>query len=259
MSASSIDTVDAGYLERAAALLAAPKEAGLEAATWPGGRILDVGCGPGLDTVALAQRSGDDARVDGVDLDPTMVAAAQARAVAAGLADRVTHHVAPADALPFPNDTYDVVRAERLLQHTPDAGAVVAELARVARPGGRIVLVDTDWASLSIAGDRSIERRLTAELQSLLPNPTAGRDLRALLAEAGSADIEVQPFVVSFTELDLARFLAQLPFIEDRMVSSGRIDAAEAERWRGACDRLDAAGGFYGHAIMTVATGRCAR
>ncbi len=256
MSASSIDTVDADYLERAAALLAVPKRAGLQAATHLSGHILDVGCGPGFDTVTLARLSGVHSRVDGVDVDPAMIDAANERAADAGLADRVTHHLAPADVLPFPNDVYDVVRAERLLQHIVDPGAVVAEMFRVVKPGGTLVLVDTDWASLSFSGERSIERRVTAELQALLPNPTAGRDLRGLLAEAGCVAIEVQPFVVAFTDLDLARFIAQLPFIEQRLVAIGRIGADEVERWRAACDRLDASGGFYGHAIMTVATGR---
>lgn len=256
MSRSSIETVDATYLERAAALLAAPKRAGLQAATRLGGRVLDVGCGPGIDTVALARLVGVDGRVDGVDLDPAMVDAADARAAAAGLAARVAHHLAPADALPFADETFDAVRAERLLQHVPDPGDVVAELVRVTRRGGTVVLVDTDWATLSFSGERSVERQVTAELQALLPNPTAGRDLRGLLVRAGAVAVEVQPHVVSFTDLDLARFIAQLPVIEQRLVTTGSLSADDATRWRDGCERLDERGGFYGHAVMIVATGR---
>lgn len=259
MSGTNAGTVDARYLERAAVLLAAPKQAGLEAAARPGGALLDVGCGPGIDTVALARLAGPASRVDGVDADPAMIGAARARAESAGLADRVRHHVGRADALPFADASFDAVRAERLLQHVADPAAVVTEMGRVAAPDASIVLVDTDWASLSITGDRAVERRLVEELQSLVPNPTAGRDLRGLLVAAGCRAVEVQPFVVAFTDFDLACFVAQLPYVEERLAGSGRVAPAAVARWHDACARLDTMGAFYGHAVMTVATGRWPR
>lgn len=259
MPSAATSDVDTDYLERAARLLAAPKQAGLAASAAAGGRVLDVGCGPGVDTVELARRMGPDGRVDGVDADPAMVAAADRRAGAAGLADRVRHSVAPADALPFATATFDATRAERLLQHIAEPAATVAEMVRVTRPGGAVVLVDTDWASLSLAGgDRSVERRVTAGLLTMVPNPTAGRDLRALLVHAGAVGVTMEPFVVAFTDLDLARFLARLTMVEQRLVAAGSIGAGEAERWQASCVELDAADAFYGHAVMTVAVGRVA-
>ena len=67
MSGTVASSVDASYLERAAELLAAPKRFGLQASTPLGGRVLDVGCGPGLDTVALVRMVGVDGSVDGID------------------------------------------------------------------------------------------------------------------------------------------------------------------------------------------------
>jgi SAM-dependent methyltransferase len=252
--------VDASYLERAAELLGAPKRAGLEASVCLGGRVLDVGCGPGIDTVALARLIGVDGEVDGVDADPAMVAAADRRAAEAGLDGRVRHHVARADALPFADATFHTVRAERLVQHAVDAPATVREMVRVTRRGGTVVLVDTDWTSLSVAGDEpAIERRIVAELCALVPTPTAGRDLRSLLVRAGCAAVEVRPFVAALTSLPLARLVAQLDAVEARAVAGGRLSEDELARWRASCEALDEAGAFYGQAVMNVAIGRVPR
>ena len=260
MTTISTSDVDTEYLVRAARLLAAPKQAGLAACARPATRVLDVGCGPGVDTVALASAVGPHGSVDGVDADPAMVAEADRRAGAAGLTARVHHAVAQASALPFDDATFDAVRAERLLQHVADPAAVVAEMVRVTRSGGSVVLVDTDWASLSLAGgDRAVERRVAAGLLTMVPNPTAGRDLRGLLVDAGCAAVTVEPFVLSFGELDLARFLARLPLVTQRLVEDGTVDAAAAAQWSADCAALDARAAFYGHAVMTVAVGRVAR
>lgn len=257
MSGPVASSVDASYLERAAELLAAPKGFGLQESAPLGGHVLDVGCGPGLDTIALVRMVGVDGAVDGIDADPAMIAAADRRVVAEGdIWERVHHRVGRADDLPWADATFDAVRAERLLQHMPEPIVVVREMVRVARLGGTIVLVDTDWTSLSFTGDPAIERRLTAELCRMVPSPGAGRDLRALLARAGCVAIEVTPFVAAFTELALARLVAQLEVVENRSVAAGHVSSDELAEWRTACVELDALGGFYGHAIVNVAVGR---
>src|SRR5215467_11579516 len=118
---------DTSYLETAARFLREEKQLTYTAMhIQPGQRVLDVGCGPGVDTVALAGFVGASGSVDGVDADPAMVAEAEQRALAAGVHDRVHHHVADALALPFEANTFDAVRAERLFQHLGDPGAALA-------------------------------------------------------------------------------------------------------------------------------------
>lgn len=92
--------------------------------------VLDLGCGPGVTTAALVDRG---ARVTGVDGSAPLLAHAR------GLSDAafVVHDLA--DPLPFPDDGFDLVVSGLVLHYLPDWTAVLAEVARVLRPGGRFV------------------------------------------------------------------------------------------------------------------------
>jgi ubiquinone/menaquinone biosynthesis C-methylase UbiE len=96
--------------------------------------IADVGCGNGMYLAGLA-RSGHGGRVLGVDLSPGMLAAARAAAPGASLA------VGDAAALPLADGTADLTLAPHMLYHVPDPRAAVAELRRVTRPGGQLLVV----------------------------------------------------------------------------------------------------------------------
>ena len=100
----------------------------------PGATVLDVGCGPGHLTRRLATRGLD---ATGVDLDPAMIDRAASRGDAAG-----RYVVADAASLPFEDDTFDVVVSTLSMHHWSDAHAGLAEMARVLRPGGRILIWD---------------------------------------------------------------------------------------------------------------------
>jgi SAM-dependent methyltransferase len=83
-----------------------------------------------------------DARVHGVDRDPLWVEKARARAVACGLAGRFGYQVGVAEKLPFADASFDLVTCQTLLIHTPDPGAAIDEMIRVARPGGLILAAE---------------------------------------------------------------------------------------------------------------------
>jgi SAM-dependent methyltransferase len=124
----------------------------------PGSRVLDVGCGAGLDLLRAAAAIGPHGRAVGVDFAPAMVARARAAALAAGLASRVHVVVAAAAALPCANAAFDVVASNGALNLCVDKPAVLRETARVLRAGGELrlcdVLVDpgADAAAVARAG-----------------------------------------------------------------------------------------------------------
>lgn len=144
-----------------------------------GETAVDVGSGTGEDVVALHELG---ARAIGVEPSPGLRAEAVRRAAGADV-EYVDGH---AEALPFEDESVDVLRSERVLQHVDDPAAVVKEMARVLRPGGRIVLIDTDWGTAIIhPADPDVLQRMVGYFLRESANPYSGRQLRGLLAEAG--------------------------------------------------------------------------
>lgn len=109
-----------------------------------GDRVLDVGCGPGIDTILMSTLVGEEGVVCGIDYDETMVKTANALAKQADVGAWTKHNVANALCLPFDSNVFDACRSERLLQHVADGARVLSEIVRVTKPGGSIVVADTD-------------------------------------------------------------------------------------------------------------------
>jgi ubiquinone/menaquinone biosynthesis C-methylase UbiE len=104
--------------------------------TCPGGRLLDVGCGPGMLVRHLLDTRVGDFHIIACDRSPAMIDAAAERSTGS---DDVELTVALIEDMPFPDEHFDVVVAMGVLEYT-DAGDALREIARVVRPGGLVVL-----------------------------------------------------------------------------------------------------------------------
>jgi len=105
----------------------------------PGGTALDVCTGTGDLALILARQVGPRGRVIGVDLSPAMLALARAKAQRKGLGEVLVLEQANALALPYPAGSFDVVSMGFALRNVIDIPAAVREMARVVRPGGRVL------------------------------------------------------------------------------------------------------------------------
>jgi SAM-dependent methyltransferase len=160
-------------------------EAVVELGELRGRRVLDVGCGPGTVLVQLARAFG----VDGVGLDASSKMIETARREAPELAEL---HVGRAEALPFADGSFDAALM-RLVVHHLDRPKAFAELVRVLRPSGRLVITTTDpdafgafWMAPYFPSYVEIERRRFP----------SGETLRRELEAAGFEDCEVAPFAL---------------------------------------------------------------
>lgn len=151
-----------------------------------GARVLDIGCGAGGIDVALVERHGA-AYVTGLDVEDAVLDRARALVAARGLTARIGLVKAAPGPLPFPPGTFDVVFSKDSIVHIPDKARLMAEVARVLRPGGWFIA--SDW----LIG--------TEEVSPLMADYIAAEGLdfgmasparyRAAMAAAGFTDIRI--------------------------------------------------------------------
>jgi arsenite methyltransferase len=123
----------------------------------PGERVLDLGCGAGTDSLVAAQMVGQTGHVTGLDMTPEMLAKARASAAELGTAN-VEFVEGEAERLPFPDESFDVVISNGVIDLVLDKDAVFSEIVRVLKPGGRIQVADvTIQNPVSAEGRRNID------------------------------------------------------------------------------------------------------
>ncbi|MFE3542278.1 methyltransferase domain-containing protein [Nocardia sp. NPDC059177] len=156
----------------------------------PGERALDIGSGTGSEVFAFADAVGPTGVAVGVEPDPQLLASAERRATE--YASNASFASGDAYGLPFGHDSFDAVLCERAFQHLTAPARAAAEIARVLRPGGRAVVVDSDWATAIVhPGDPRVVRSVIDTLISSTTNPHSGRRLSGLLSGAGLVVDEV--------------------------------------------------------------------
>ncbi|MGR8999983.1 MAG: methyltransferase domain-containing protein [Gammaproteobacteria bacterium] len=223
-----------------------------------GHRVLDLGCGPGTDTIPLAPLVGANGQVIGGDYDEAMITEAEQRAVQAGVSTWVKHKRVDAMSLPFESEYFDSSRSERLFQHLLNPAQALSEMARVTKPGGWVVVVDSDWGSLSTDSDETdIERRLARFLaESSLNNGYSGRKLYRLFKQQNLADISFEVFPVATSNYTLARQATQAERIEQEALKTGAITSEELHRWQTRLKQAESEGVFFCSVNIMLLAGR---
>lgn len=210
-----------------------------------GERVLDVGCGSGVVTRAIARRVGPGGAVVGADPSAAFLEIAKQYAGREAGGAPIEWRVADCRELPFPDGSFDVVLAATVLAHVPGAERALGEMARVTRRGGRLAVFDFDGDSFVFSHpDRALTRRVVAAMSDhAAVNPWLARGIPALLAPLGLVEIRSRAFMP--LESGPGTFYAGLAERAGEVAAqTGAITQAEHARWLAGLKAAQQAGGF---------------
>jgi ubiquinone/menaquinone biosynthesis C-methylase UbiE len=166
----------------------------------------------------------------------------------------VDFRVGDAYQLPFEDETFDACRADRVFHHLVDPRQALGEMVRVARPGGRVAISDTDYDSLVVeASDLALTRRILAHHTDRMESGRIGRRLPGLLREAGLLAVTVIPYAAIATAYD--EEVLKLRDKADRAAQAGVVTSADAVAWVESLGAADRAGRFVCAQVVLTVTG----
>lgn len=207
-------------------------------------RVLEVGCGTGVLTRVLARWPGIGSVVG---VDPTASFLDRARTLAVDLPN-VTFQEADGRKLPFDDATFDVVVFDSVLSHVPGPEGVLAEAARVLRPGGCLAIFDGDYATTTVAiGDHDpLQTCVAAMLDSSVTDRRLMRRAATIVRAAGFGVTGFRSH--GFVETTEGGYM--LTIVErgaDILRASGQIGDELAAALKAEARRRVEAGTFFGH------------
>ncbi|MGJ5621585.1 methyltransferase domain-containing protein [Sulfitobacter sp. MF3-043] len=207
----------------------------------PGETILELGSGNGILVRELIEAVGPEGRVVGLDASEAIL--------------EMARHICPkgeffhgdAQSLPFEDETFDAVVAAQVFCFLDNLDRAIAETYRVLKPGGRLLVLDTDWDSLIWKSDNpDLMARVMKVYQAVYSDAHLPRSLPSMLAQAGFSKIEVESFVVlntGFGEDTYARQSAE--FATSIMESSVEFTPEEQNAWLNGQKELARTGAFF--------------
>ena len=204
----------------------------------PGEAILDIGCGAGSLDRLLAQRVGGANPITAIDVNPFWLREAETLAAEDGVGGMIRFLPGNAEAVPFPDNSFDAVFTVTVLEEC-DADCAIAEMTRVARPGGRIGIVVRavdlpQWWNLELP--EPVRRKVTPPPQSVAARGVADASLYRRMRQAGLEDLVCFPTLVTLDQPagPIWRYR------EDHILSL--LDPKELTIWRAARNKAEADG-----------------
>lgn len=226
-----------GYLAETQRLLENLKKSTYAPFSSISGKMAEVGCGTGNDAINIAKAAADSRlEVIGIDISEEMIGKARSQQSEANAnehqKDRMTNvqfMVGPADQLPFEDGELAGLRTERLVQHLSNPSQVFAEFHRVMASGSPLIVVETDWNSISFYnGDPEITKRLREYLTYRnVNNGNAAATLMQDLQEVGFKDVNIRLWPLFSHSLEQCIQLSRLDIVLEAMLRAGEFTSDE--------------------------------
>ncbi len=210
----------------------------------PGEHVLDIGSGPGLLAHDMAAAVGPQGHVSGIDASPAMVGMSAKRCASQTWAEFRT---ADASALPYPDGSFDAAVSTQVYEYVRDVPAALRELFRVLRPGGRALILDTDYGSLVIhTEDPARMARVLSAWDEHFVHARLPRTLSRQLREAGLQLRERMAFPMFNPEFEDNTYAkGMLEMMASFAAGRNGITRAEAEAWLAEFTDLGREGKFF--------------
>lgn len=211
-----------------------------------GACLLDVGCGTGEDAVALARRVGASGKVIGLDSSASLIEEARRRVTSEDLP--LTFQVGDVHQLEFADDHFDGCRADRLFMHIENRPQALAEMIRVTRPGGRVLVRDPDWDTLVVDHPRRDLTRhiLQQHFDHAIRHSAAGGELYRLFRQAGLERVAVaDTSTLILTDFSTANRLYGLEDAAVRAQAQWPEQSSEISAWLRDLQQADGEGVFF--------------
>ena len=209
----------------------------------PGETVLDVGCGTGIVDRWLARRTAGQNRILGVDINRYLLHEAAALVRKQGLEGAVDFKEGSAEALPFPDNQFDVTMSMTVIEEV-DARVMLAEMVRVTRPGGRVAVIaramDVPFLfNLPLRPELQAKVSAPGTLGSVAAQGCADASLYRRFHEAGLTRVKMFPQLPAFD--GSAAYVIQ--FMQNGIL--GKLTEEEAREWQSARARAEAEGTFF--------------
>lgn len=209
--------------------------------------VLDLGCGTGIASRAIARRPGFSGNVLGIDLSGYLAEAAKKLATADGVSSQTDFRQGDTQSLQLKSESFDAVVAHTLFSHVDDPMSVLAEAARVVKPSGLIGVFDGDYASITFEQEDQQKAKADDEavIAALVTQPRIMRQMPRLAKEVGLKLEKTFPYVL--TEVGEASFWRSGVLAYSRLlIQSGAMDEAYAGDWEQTLLSASDAGTFFG-------------
>lgn len=219
----------------------------------PGETVIDIGSGPGFLCEEIASLTGPTGHVLGVDISTDLIELSRERNPPSWL----SYAMGDATDLPTTDASFDVAACTQVAEYVPDVKALLSELFRVLKPGGRAIIVATDWDSVAMhTKDPDRMQRIMLAWEDHCAHPRLPRRLSPLLRGAGFdiADIDLFPLInLTFNEDTYSFGIANL--IHEFVTKRELVPEADVQAWHEEFASLDKAGQYYftsGRMMFTV-------